>query len=145
MSIKYSVEVSYKLDNELKITAIDMVTKYMELIKENKEICEKDMILSQIGMKYNTYMNSDDFDVHIPDPLAPGTVLLRNTNFILSKINVIKFIKDIPDNYQIQFINKEVNNNMYRIYDINNKTDYKKLTEFDNFIIKTVKKHNIKN
>lgn len=140
MSIKYSVEVSYKLDNELKISAIDMVTKYMELIKENKEICEKDMILSQIGMKYNTYMNSDDFDVEIHNPLIPGNVLLRNTNFMLNKINVIKFIKDIPDNYQIQFINKEVNNNMYRIYDINNKTDYKKLTEFDNFIIKTVKK-----
>lgn len=140
MSIKYSVEVSYKLDNELKISAIDMVTKYMELIKENKEICEKDMILSQIGMKYNTYINSDDFDVEIHNPLIPGNVLLRNTNFMLSKIDVINFIKDIPDNYQIQFINKEVNNNMYRIYDINNKTDYKKLTDLDNEIIKTVKK-----
>ncbi len=140
MSIKYSVEVSYKLDNELKISAIDMVTKYMELVKENKEICEKDMVLSQIGMKYNTYMNSDDFDVEIHNPIIPGNVLLRNTNFMLSKINVVKFIKDIPDNYQIQFINKEVNNNMYRIYDINNKTDYKKLTELDNEIIKTVKK-----
>ncbi len=140
MSIKYSVEVSYKLDNELKISAIDMVTKYMELVKENKEICEKDMVLSQIGMKYNTYMNSDDFDVEIHNPIIPGNVLLRNTNFMLSKINVVKFIKDIPDNYQIQFINKEVNNNMYRIYDINNKTDYKKLTDLDNEIIKTVKK-----
>jgi hypothetical protein len=140
MSIKYSVEVSYKLDNELKITAIDMITKYMQLIKENKEICEKDMILSQIGMKYNTYMNSDDFDVETPDAFIPGTVLLRNTNFMLNKINVIKFIKDIPDNYQIQFINKQVNNNNYRIYDVNNNTDYKKLTELDNEIIKTVKK-----
>ncbi len=140
MSIKYSVEVSYKLDNELKITLIDMTTKYMQIIKENKEIYDKDMILTKIGMKYNTDMNSDDFDVHIPDRLRPGTVLLRNTNFILNKIDVMNFIKDIPNSYQIQFINKEVNNNMYRIYDINNKIDYKKLTDFDNEIIKTVKK-----
>jgi hypothetical protein len=139
MSIKYSVEVSYKLDNELIITPIDMITKYMQLIKENKEIYEKDMILTKIGMKYNTDMNSHDFDVQIPDPHTPGKVLLRNTNFVLNKLNIIKFIKDIPDNYQIQFINKEVNGNNYRIYDVNNNTSYKKLTELDNEILKTVK------
>jgi hypothetical protein len=139
MSIKYSVEVSYKLDNELTITPIDMVTKYMKLIKENKEICEKDMILTKIGDKYNTIMNSHDFDVEIDDPHTPGNVLLRNTNFKLNKLNIIKFIKDIPDNYQIQFINKEVNGNNYRIYDVNNNTSYKKLNDLDNEIIKTVK------
>jgi hypothetical protein len=140
MSIKYSVEVSYKLDNELIITPIDMITKYMQIIKENKEIYQKDMVLNKIGAKYNTDMNSHDFDVSIPDMHTPGTVLLRNTNFQLNKLNIVNFIKDLPDNYQIQFINKEVNNNMYRIYDINNKTDYKKLTELDNEILKTIKK-----
>jgi hypothetical protein len=58
----------------------------------------------------------------------------------LNHLNIISFIKDIPDNYQIQFINKEVNDNTYRIYDINNKTDYTKLSELDNEILKTVKK-----
>ena len=140
MSIKYSVEVSYKLDNELIITPVDMITKYMQIINENKEIYQKDMVLKKIGAKYNTDMNSHDFDVDIPDMNTPGTVLLRNTNFQLNKLNIVNFIKDLPDNYQIQFINKEVNNNMYRIYDINNKTDYKKLTELDNEILKIIKK-----
>jgi hypothetical protein len=140
MSIKYSVEVSYKLDNELYVSPIDMITKYMQLIKENKEIYEKDMVLNKIGMKYNTDMNSHDFDVNIADPFTPGKVLLRNTNFELNHLNIISFIKDIPENYQIQFINKEVNDNIYRIYDINNKTDYTKLSELDNEILKTVKK-----
>jgi hypothetical protein len=140
MSIKYSVEVSYKLDNELIINPVDMITKYMQLIKENKEIYDKDMVLNKIGAKYNTDMNSHDFDIITPDMNISGTVLLRNTNFQLNKLNIVNFIKDIPDNYQIQFINKEVNNNMYRIYDINNKTDYKKLTELDKEILKTIKK-----
>ena len=140
MSITYSVEVSYKLDNELMVSPIDMITKYMQLIKENKEICEKDMVLNKIGAKYNTDMNSHDFDVKIADPFTPGNVLLRNTNFKLNHINIINFIKDIPENYQIQFINKKINGNIYRIYDINNQTNYTKLSELDNEILKTVKK-----
>ena len=138
MSIKYSVEVSYKLDNELHISLIEFLPKYMQFISENKEIVEKDNILNQIGTKYNTYMNSHDFDIKSSDPTKLGTVLLRNTNFLLTDTNVINFIKDIPDNYQIQYINREVNDKLYRIYNINTKTNNKKFTELDKEILKIV-------
>ncbi len=140
MAIKYSVEVSYKLENELKINHIEVVTKYMQIIKQNKEIAEKDMILNNIGMKFNTDMNSHDFDIAIPDLITPGTVLQRNTNFELNKLNVINFIKEIPTNYSITFINKRVAGNIYRIYDSDNKTNYKTLSELDKEILNLVKK-----
>jgi hypothetical protein len=139
MSIKYSVEISYKLENELKINQIEVMTRYMEIIKENKEILDKDTVLNNLGMKYNTDMNSHDFDVLMTNLFTPGTVLKRNTNFELNKLNIINFIKEIPNNYEIQFITKKVNNNRYRIYDINKKTDYKTLSELDNEIINLVK------
>jgi hypothetical protein len=139
MSIKYSVEISYKLENELKISQIEMVTRYMEIIKENKEISDKDTILNNIGTKYNTDMNSHDFDVLMTNLFMPGTVLKRNTNFELNELNIINFIKDIPNDYEIQFITKKVSNNRYRIYTINKKTDYKKLSQLDNEIINLVK------
>ena len=140
MLIKYSVEISYKLENELKMSQIDMMTRYMKIIKENQEIVEKDMILNKLGMKYNTDMNSHDFDVAVSDLNTPGTVLRRNTNFELNKLNITNFLKEIPVNYEIQFINKKVNNTRYRIYDSNNETSYKKLSELDNEILKIVKK-----
>ena len=140
MLIKYSVEISYKLENELKMSQIDIMTRYMKIIKENQEIAEKDMILNKLGMKYNTDMNSHDFDVTVSDLNTPGTVLRRNTNFELNKLNITNFLKEIPVNYEIQFINKKVNNTHYRIYDSNNETSYKKLSELDNEILKIVKK-----
>jgi hypothetical protein len=85
-------------------------------------------------------MNSHDFDLAISNPLTPGTVLRRNTNFHLNKLNIINFIKEIPNNYEIQFINKKVSNNIFRIYDINNKTNYNTLSDLDNEIINLVKK-----
>jgi hypothetical protein len=145
MSLKYSVEVSYKLDNELKITQLEIISKYMELIKENKEIVEKDTILNNLGMKYHTDMNSHDFDIAVSNLFTPGRVLQRNTNFELNKLNIINFIKEIPNNYSIQFINKKVSNNISRIYDINDKTTYKTLTDLDNQIISIVKNINDKN
>ncbi len=140
LAIKYSIEIAYKLDNELKMSQSDIMTRYMQIIKENKEIVEKDKILNQIGMKYNVDMNSHDFDVLMTNLFTPGTVLKRNTNFELNKLNIINFIKEIPNNYEIQFITKKVNNNRYRIYDINKKTDYKTLSELDKEIINLVKK-----
>ena len=139
MKIEYSVEVSYKLDNELKFSQLDMMTRYMQIVQENQEICEKDNILNQIGVKYNTDMNSHDFDVAMTNIFTPGIVLRRNTNFHLDKFAVVNFIKDIPPNYEIQFINKIINNKHHRIYDINNDTDYKKLSELDNEILEIVK------
>jgi hypothetical protein len=79
MSLKYSVEISYKLDNELKLSQIDLMQKYMQIIKENKEIAEKDMILNNLGTKYCTDMNSHDFDVAISNPITPGTVKIPIT------------------------------------------------------------------
>ena len=140
MSIKYSVEISYKLENELKMSQIEVITKYMQIIKENKEIVNKDRILNNLGIKFNTSMNSHDFDLEISDLFTPGTVLKRNTNFQLNKFNIINFIKEIPDNYEIQFINKNVSNNTYRIYDIDNETNYKTLSDLDNEIINLIKK-----
>jgi hypothetical protein len=139
MSIKYSVEISYKLEKELKVSQIEVVTKYMQIIKENKEIVEKDKILNNIGMKYNTDMNSHDFDVKVSDLFTPGTVLKRNCNFHLNKLNIINFLKEIPDLYSFEFINKNVGDNRYRIYDVDGKTDYKTLSEIDTEIINIVK------
>ena len=139
MKIEYSVEISYKLNNELKMSQLDMMTRYMQIIQENKEICEKDNILNEIGLKYNTDMNSHDFDVAMTNIFTPGIVLQRNTNFHFDKINVINFIKEIPPNYEIKFINKIINNKHYRIYGINNDTDYKKLSELDNEILEIIK------
>ena len=139
MSIKYSVEISYKLENELKMSQIEVITKYMQIIKENKEIVNKDRILNNLGAKFNTNMNSHDFDLEISDLFTPGTVLKRNTNFELNKFNIINFIKEIPDNYEIQFINKKVSNNTYRIYDIDDQTNYKTLSDLDNEIINIIK------
>jgi len=42
-------------------------------------------------------MNSHDFDIQITNLSTPGTVLKRNTNFELNKLNIINFIKEIPD------------------------------------------------
>lgn len=139
LAIKYSVEVAYKLDNELKMSQIDIMTRYMQIIKENSEIVEKDKILNQIGMKYNVDMNSHDFDVEMSNPLMPGTVLRRNANFHLNKLKVVNFIKDIPANYEIRFINKKVNNNQYRIYDIDGQTTYKTLSDLDSEILMIVR------
>ena len=138
MSIKYSIEISYKLENELKMSQIEVITKYMQIIKENKEIVNKDRILNNLGTKFNTNMNSHDFDLEISDLFTPGTVLKRNTNFQLNKFNIINFIKEIPDNYEIQFINKNVSNNTYRIYDIDDETNYKTLSDLDNEIINLI-------
>ena len=77
MSIKYSVEISYKLENELKMSQIEVITKYMQIIKENTEIVNKDRILNNLGTKFNTSMNSHDFDLEISDLFTPGTVLQR--------------------------------------------------------------------
>ena len=85
-------------------------------------------------------MNSHDFDLQVSDLFTPGTVLRRNTNFELNKLNIVNFIKEIPDNYLILFVNKNVGKNIYRIYDINGETDYKTLSELDNDIINVVKK-----
>jgi hypothetical protein len=139
LAIKYSVEVAYKLDNELKMSQIDIMTRYMQIIKENSEIVEKDKILNQIGMKYNVDMNSHDFDVEMSNPLMPGTVLRRNANFHLNKLKVVNFLKDIPANYEIRFINKKVNNNHYRIYDIDGQTTYKTLSDLDSEILMIVR------
>jgi hypothetical protein len=139
LAIKYSVEVAYKLDNELKMSQIDIMTRYMKIIKENSEIVNKDNILNQIGMKYNVDMNSHDFDVEMSNPLMPGTVLRRNANFHLNKLKVVNFIKDIPANYEIRFINKKVNNNQYRIYDIDGQTTYKTLSDLDTEILMIVR------
>ena len=139
LAIKYSVEVAYKLDNELKMSQIDIMTRYMKIIKENSEIVEKDNILNQIGMKYNVDMNSHDFDVEMSNPLMPGTVLRRNANFHLNKLKVVNFLKDIPANYEIRFINKKVNNNHYRIYDIDGQTTYKTLSDLDSEILMIVR------
>lgn len=139
LAIKYSVEVAYKLDNELKMSQIDIMTRYMKIIKENSEIVEKDNILNQIGMKYNVDMNSHDFDVEMSNPLMPGTVLRRNANFHLNKLKVVNFLKDIPANYEIRFINKKVNNNQYRIYDIDGQTTYKTLSDLDTEILMIIR------
>jgi len=139
LAIKYSVEVAYKLDNELKMSQIDIMTRYMKIIKENSEIVEKDNILNQIGMKYNVDMNSHDFDVEMTNLLIPGTVLRRNANFHLNKLKVVNFLKDIPANYEIRFINKKVNNNQYRIYDIDGQTTYKTLSDLDTEILMIVR------
>ena len=141
MSIKYSVEIFYKLEKELKVSQIEVVTKYMQIIKENKEIAEKDKVLNNIGMKYNTDMNSHDFDVRVSDLFTPGTVLKRNCNFHLNKLNIVNFLKEIPELYQIQFIHKKINSNTsFCIYHIDGKTDYKTLSEVDTEIINIVKK-----
>ena len=142
LAIKYSVEVAYKLDNELKMSQIDIMTRYMKIIKENSEIVEKDNILNQIGMKYNVDMNSHDFDVEMSNLLIPGTVLRRNANFHLNKLKVVNFLKDIPANYEIRFINKKVNNNQYRIYDIDGQTTYKTLSDLDTEILMIVRNRN---
>ncbi len=139
LAIKYSIEIAYKLDNELKMSQSDIMTRYMQIIKENKEIVEKDKILNQIGMKYNVDMNSHDFDVAMTNLFTPGTVLRRNTNFHLNKLKIVNFLKDIPANYEIRFINKKVNNNQYRIYDIDGQTTYKTLSDLDNEILNIVK------
>jgi hypothetical protein len=139
LAIKYSIEVAYKLDNELKMSQIDIMTRYMQIIKENSEIVEKDKILNQIGMKYNVDMNSHDFDVEMSNLLMPGTVLRRNANFHLNKLKVVNFLKDIPANYEIRFINKKVNNNQYRIYDIDGQTTYKTLSDLDTEILMIVR------
>ena len=139
MAVKYSVEIFYKLDQELKLNQIDMMMRYMQIIKENKEIKEKDKVLNKLGEKYNTDMNSHDFDILCDDLFTPGTVLQRNTNFHLNKLKIIDFIKEIPENYKIKFIIKYIGKNMYKIYDINDKTDQIELDELDNNIINIVK------
>ena len=140
MAVKYSVEISYTLDKELKVNQIEVMTRYMQIVKENKEIQEKDTVLNIIGEKYNTDMNSHDFDVLCTDMFTPGTVLKRNTNFHLNKLNILNFIKEIPENYKILFVTKYIGKNLYRIYDINGKTDQIELSELDNDIINVVKK-----
>jgi hypothetical protein len=140
MAVKYSVEISYTLEKELKINQIEVISRYMQIIKENTEIVEKDKVLNIIGEKYKTDMNSHDFDLQVSDLFTPGTVLRRNTNFELNKLNIVNFIKEIPDNYLILFVNKNVGKNIYRIYDINGETDQIELSELDNDIINTVKK-----
>ena len=139
MAVKYSVEISYTLEKELKISQLEVMSKYMQIVKENKEIQEKDKVLNIIGKKYNTDMNSHDFDLAISDMFTPGTVLKRNTNFHLNKLNIVNFIKEIPENYSILFVIKYVGKNLYRIYDIDDKIDYKTLSELDNDIINVVK------
>jgi hypothetical protein len=49
MAVKYSVEISYTLDKELKISQLEVMSKYMQIVKENKEIQEKDKVLNIIG------------------------------------------------------------------------------------------------
>jgi hypothetical protein len=112
----------------------------MQIIKENPEIAEKDNILNMLGSKYNTDMNSHDFDVKVSDLFTPGVVLKRNTNFHLNKLNIVNFIKEIPEKYSIQFVIKYIGKKLYRIYDIGNKTDQIELSELDNEILKIVKK-----
>ncbi len=140
MSIKYHVEITYKLDNEVKVTQIEVMAKYMQLIKEIKEVADKDKILNDIGDKYHSEMVSHDFDVAFSNFVTPGTILKRNTNFEVNKLNIIKFLKEIPSGYSIDFINKKVSNNTYCIYHYENKTDYKTLSDLDNEIISVVKK-----
>ncbi len=140
MAVKYSVEISYTLEKELKINQIEVISRYMQIIKENTEIVEKDKVLNIIGEKYKTDMNSHDFDLQVSDLFTPGTVLRRNTNFHLNKLNIVNFIKEIPENYSILFVIKYVGKNLYRIYDIDDKIDYKTLSELDNDIINVVKK-----
>ncbi len=136
---KYSVEISYNLDKVYKISQIELIVGYMKIIKENKEISEKDDILNKLGSKYNTEMNSHDFDVKVENMLTQGTILKRNTNFELNKVNIINFIKDIPENYYIRFINKKVGSNIQCIYTTNGTANLTNLNDLDNEILKLVK------
>jgi hypothetical protein len=54
-------------------------------------------------------------------------------------LNVINFIKEIPKNYSITFIHKNVGKNIIRIYNCEGKTDYKTLSDLDSEIIDLVK------
>jgi hypothetical protein len=100
-------------------------------------------VLNELGMKYHTDMNSHDFDVKVSDLFTPGTVLKRNCNFHLNKLNIVNFLKEIPDLYSIEFINKNVGGTRIRIYDVDGKTNYKTLSELDTEIINLVKNNRI--
>jgi hypothetical protein len=74
MSIKYSVEISYKLEKELKVNQIEVMTRYMDIIKEIPEIVEKDRILETylnvIEYGENLYgIKESDIDTWQKDPI----------------------------------------------------------------------------
>ncbi len=52
-------------------------------------------MLNNLGIKYNTNMNSHDLDILMTNLFTPRTVLKRNTKFELNKLNILNFIKDI--------------------------------------------------
>ncbi len=140
MVVKYSIEVSYKVSDKYKYSQFELITGYMDVIKKNPEISAKDSVLNNIGNKYNTTMNSHDFDLKCTDLVTPGIILLRNTNFELNELNVIDFIKDLPSEYSIQFIHKKVAKTHISIYSVKGNADYKKLDELDNQILSILPK-----
>jgi hypothetical protein len=149
--MKYNFEIYYKVSPNKKFGMND----YLKFINDDVEIVNKDKVVFDLAKKYNTSVNSHDFDTEIdmenfdiakfaniaqnlknPEDIFKSnlsTIIIgRNMNVELDEVNVINFINDIPEGYTFITVSKKVNkNDNITLYSKFDKPEIKKFSKLD--------------
>ena len=150
--MKYNFEIYYKVSPNKKFDMSD----YFKFINDDIEIKNKDKIIFDLANKYNTTINSHDFDTEIdmenfdianfanmaksftgnPEDIFKSnlsTIIIgRNMNIEINEVDVINFINDIPLGYTFIKVFKKVNkNDDISLYSNSDKPEIKKFSKFD--------------
>jgi len=147
--MQYSFEIFYKLDTE-KDYYIDMI--YFDYIEKDTEIKSKDKVIFDLAKKYNTEVNSHDFDLYIDTKNKSrhgGQILRRNLNIFINEDNLQNFCNDIPEKYSYAWVQK-INPSTKDYYGIYYKGRMPQLDRFNqsdlwcySFVITKVQNENI--
>ncbi len=139
----YSVEINYELENDISMTMYDFQKNYLEIIKKEKEVKNKDKILKNYADKYNGIVNSHDFDTIVDknenlDDFKNLKIaaLGRNLNFLIEPHNILDFIKNLSNEFNIVFIKKYVDDEDYTVFNKGTNPDFISFDTTDKLVYK---------
>jgi len=150
--MKYNFEIYYKVSPNKKFNMND----YFKVINTDKDISEKDKVIFDLAKKYNTIVNSHDFDTEInmddfdmeklqdiaknltgkPEDIfnsnLTSLIIGRNMNIEIEEKDVVNFLNDIPIGYTFIYVYKKINkNNKISLFSKLDKPIIKNFSEFD--------------
>ena len=148
--MKYNFEIYYNVRPNKKFNMND----YLKVINTDKDISEKDKVIFDLAKKYNTTVNSHDFDTELdmenfdiaklakmaknfngsPEDIFKSNlstlIIGRNMNVEIDESDVINFINDIPLGYTFIKVFKKVTKN--EDISLNERANYKNIVNTNN-------------
>ena len=150
--MKYNFEIYYNVSPNKKFKMND----YLKVINTDKDISEKDKVIFDLAKKYNTTVNSHDFDTELdmenfdiaklakmaknfngnPEDILKSNlstlIIGRNMNVEIDESDVMNFINDIPLGYTfIKVFKKVTKNEDISLYSKSDKPEIKKFSKLD--------------